>query len=129
MSFTFNKNERLHEFRLVRMLFTDGHALSVPAFKVTWLRFRNQTLPFPQVMISVPKVIQRKSTDRNTIKRRIREAYRLNKSILYDGGSSKPPDLIFCITYLSKEILPHRAIQDKIILLLRRLKEEYEKDF
>jgi len=129
MSFTFLKNQRLHEFRLIRSLFTGGKVFFFPPLKITWLKFREPTLPSHQVMISVPKAIHRRSTDRNLIKRRIREAYRLNQSILAYKDLAKPPYLAFCITYTSKEILTYSAIQDKIILLLQRLKEECEKDF
>ncbi|MCX6287429.1 MAG: ribonuclease P protein component [Bacteroidetes bacterium] len=126
---TFSKNERLHEFRLIRTLFAEGRVFSIPPLRVTWMRFKEQSGPLFQIMISVPKAIHRKSTDRNIIKRRIREAYRLNKSILPNEGSTTVSQISFCITYTSKDILTYRAIQDKIILLLRRLKEECEKDF
>jgi ribonuclease P protein component len=129
MSLTFSKNERLYELRTIRMLFSGGKVFSMPPLKVTWLKFTENTGTLHQVMISVPKAIQKRSADRNVIKRRIREAYRLNKSILYGSGSIPEFRLVFCITYTSKEILTYRAIQDKIILLLRRLKEECEKDF
>ena len=128
MPLTLFKNERLSEFRFIRMLFAEGKIFSVPPLKVTWLKSGEKKGPFHQVMISVPKAVHRKSTDRNTIKRRIREAYRQNKSILYDDVSAAASQLIFCITYTSKEILTYSIIQDKIILLLRRLKEECEND-
>jgi ribonuclease P protein component len=129
MPLTFSKNERLHELRSIRILFAEGKFFSIPPLKVAWLNFKENTRTSCRLMISVPKAMQKKSTDRNILKRRIREAYRINKSILNDSGSAKPAQLTFCITYTSKEILTYRAIQDKIILLLRRLKEECEKDF
>ncbi|MCX6283098.1 MAG: ribonuclease P protein component [Bacteroidetes bacterium] len=129
MPFTFSKNERLHEFRLIRALFSSGHTFSIPPLKVTWMKSEAQSGSSDRVLISVPKAIHRKSTERNLLKRRIREAYRINKSMLSDEGPASISDLCFCITYTSKEILTYKAIQDKIILLLRRLKEECEKDF
>jgi len=94
--------------------------------KVTWMKTDAQPGPYNRILISVPKAIHRRSTDRNLLKRRIREAYRLNKSALCGEGPSGISSLGFCITYTSKEILSYKAIQDKIILLLRRLKEESE---
>jgi len=129
MSFTFTKNERQHEFRLIRQLFAEAHPFFIHPFKVTWLKLKRIEVPATyQLLISVPKAVHRKSTERNFIRRRIREAYRLNKSILYENNPAKDTLVVFCITYTSKELLSYSEIQDKIILLLRRLKEEGEKD-
>ncbi|MCX6281042.1 MAG: ribonuclease P protein component [Bacteroidetes bacterium] len=128
MPLTFSKNERLHELRFIRSLFERGRVFSNQPLKITWMKIHEKTGPFCQVMISVPKAVQRKSVNRNIIRRRLREAYRLNKSILYTDPPPGLPNLVFCLTYTSKEILTYRSIHDKIILLLRRLKEECEKD-
>ena len=127
MPFTFSKQERLHEFSLIRQVFSAGKVFSIPPFRVTWLRSTENPDPWHKVMVSVPKAIHARATSRNIIKRRLREAYRLNKSILDDAGKEGDRKLVFCLTYTSKEILSFSVIQDKIILLLRRLKEESEK--
>jgi len=127
MVLTLSKDERLHEFSIIRTLFAEGKVFSVQPFRVTWLRLSGDGKVKDQLMISVPKAIHRKSTDRNLIRRRIREAYRLNKQVLGERLTGGDIPLAFCLTYTSKEILSYSAIQDKIILLLRRLKEECEK--
>jgi ribonuclease P protein component len=81
---------------------------------------------FPaQILISVPKQNLRKAIDRNKIKRRIREAYRINKGILYEALTERQQQMIFCITFTSKEILPSSLITEKIKLLLQRLRNEH----
>ena len=127
MPLTFSKNERLRGFRTIRFLFTEGKTFYVPPFKVTWMKTAEEAEGSHQTMISVPKAIHKKSTERNLIRRRIREAYRFNKSVLDKIGREHSQPLSFCITYISKEILNYSAIHDKINLLLQRLNEECEK--
>ena len=77
--------------------------------------------------MSVPKYNFHKAVDRNLVRRRMREAYRLNKQLLYDNLAGTSIQLYFSITYTSKEIVPYDQIETKIILLLQRLIEENEK--
>lgn len=107
-----------------------------------------------QVLIVVPKRNIKNAVDRNRIKRLIREAYRLNKSIIYDwyslptnyGGTDNNDSctyvvsnsvlhenenrkqLLLSISYVSKTIPDYKEIEKKIILILRRFKKEYEKN-
>lgn len=80
-----------------------------------------------RVLLSVPKHNMRKAVDRNLIRRRMKEAYRRNKHILYSPLSSLHQEMLLCITYNSREILPYALIRDEIIVLLHRLLKENEK--
>ncbi len=127
MKHTFEKKERLNRKSLIQRIFSGGHTFHVPPFRVTWLA-AGEMAPAPfQVMISVPKSHIRLAVDRNLIRRRIREAYRLNKMILGEAGGKSETPAAFCITYTSREILSFSAIQGKIILILQRLIKENEK--
>ena len=56
-----------------------------------------------RIMVSVPKKSFRRAVTRNLLKRRIREAYRLQKDLIGPGL-----DILF--VYVSKAILPFEAI-------------------
>ncbi len=80
-----------------------------------------------KILLSVPKHNLRKATDRNLVRRRMKEAYRKNKEILYTPLNEGGRQMLLCITYNCREILPSNEIRDKIILLLQRLLKENEK--
>ena len=124
---TFRKDERLRKKILITKLFREGSSFFVYPFRVTWL---SSDVPgaFPvQVLVSVPKMVIRKAVNRNKVKRRMREAYRKNKIILYTFLEQNQGTLILALTYTSKEILPYNLLQEKIIVLLQRLRIEYAK--
>jgi ribonuclease P protein component len=111
--FTLKKSERLSQEKLIQELFDKGSSFYLYPFKVLFLPSNS---PANQVMTSVPKSIFKRAVDRNTIKRRIREGYRLNKTKLLQ-------DKFFSIAYIytAKEILPSALIHQKIVLSLDKL--------
>jgi len=123
MLLTFRKNERLYRLREIKNLFSEGRHMVIKPLKITWLIQDQSEEKSVKLMISFPKAFCKKATRRNKIKRRLREAYRHNKNILYDAGLPPGKSLLVCITYTSKELLSYSEIQDKIILILWRLKE------
>jgi ribonuclease P protein component len=123
---TFTKAERLHEKKQMDRLFKSGKSFFVYPFKVFYSRSDEET-PYPaRVLISVPRRNFKKATDRNRIKRLVREAYRRNKWELCQGAEDKPckKTLLIGLIYTPKVHLDYREIEQKIILILQRLQKK-----
>jgi len=120
------KAERISKKSRIEKLFREGKSFNEYPLRVHFLKIPALSEVPVQIFISVPKAIHGNAVDRNLIKRRIREAYRLNKRELYDTALNSGLTLIIGFRYTSREILPYSSLSRKIILTLNRLRAMYE---
>ena len=115
--FTLRKKEILRKKKLIKELFEHGSSFFLHPFKIFYLS--SPELKNNQFLFSVSKKYFKNSTDRNLIKRRIRESLRLNKHSLLLGQNN----IYYCIAivYISKDIMAFNEIEHKLIEALGRL--------
>ena len=115
MQFRFRKEERLKSETLIKELFEKGSSFYSFPFKVLFMANPDKKAAFHQILISVSKKSFKRAVDRNLIKRRMRESYRLNKTLLPES-----PHLVIAYIYTAKEILTFAQIQERLVKSLNR---------
>lgn len=122
----FKKEERLSEKKIINELFERGCGFYITPFKVLWMETNFESRFPAKIMITVSNRNFPKAVDRNRIKRKTREAYRKNKSILYEKIEDSAKKIAFILVYTGKTIISYKEVEDKIILILQRLATENE---
>jgi len=118
--FRFSKSERLGGRIPVSGLFEKGHVISRYPLRLYWIIPEQKTpsAPFARILIAVPRKNFHRAVDRNLIKRRIREAYRLYKPALYESLQKHQVHVHLAIIYSGKEIEPFSVLENKTRMLL-----------
>ena len=139
MQYTLPKHERLCSFKEINDLLKEGESLFNFPFKLVYSfsipsednlnMGKERDFSFPvKIMVSVPKKNFKRAVKRNLLKRRMREAYRLNKGILTTKGVLSGGINILFI-YVAKEELSYKLIENSICNLLKKLKEVHCEKF
>lgn len=78
------------------------------------------------MMVTVPKKKRKRAVDRVLIRRRIREAFRLNSGGLKTRIESQPDiaSLSLSLIYIHNENIPYSVIEEKMKCLLDRMESK-----
>jgi ribonuclease P protein component len=144
MKQTFHRSERLKSEKTITSLFKEGRSFSCYPLRLVWSesivepcsdeKYSTQLELFSpiQFALSVPKRNFKRAHDRNLLRRRVREAYRLNKHSLYEM-LEKPPfeahkntQFAFMVLYTAKETLPYEEIERGIKKMIYKFGKESE---
>ena len=124
--FSFKKGERLSSKKAISSLFQSGR--SVGSYPIRIIYSQTESEQYPAIVaISVPKRLFKKAVDRNLLKRRIREAYRLNKPEFYTSLQRTNTQMTMIILYQHKEILDYRTVEKGVKMALNQLLQKLEK--
>lgn len=118
VSFGFPKNERLSRRTLWELVFEEGKQLKAYPLLLYYLK---TPLPEPvaaQAGFAVPKRAFRKAVARNRIRRLMREAYRLEKQVVFNNSFGP---YAFVFLYLGKEMPDFQQISGAMKTLLKKI--------
>ena len=138
--FTLPRSERLRSLKAIRRLFTEGRSGFVYPFRYMFLvdsaasdaasdAMNDGVLEGNavkdvaelEVMFSVPKKFHKRANKRNLLKRRMREAYRLNNAVLREKALGKSVDL--ALVYSTKDILSYKTIEHALRRIMGQISE------
>lgn len=114
MKHRFKKKERLKEKKYIQQLFVEGKKLRLSLLNFYYLRSNKHT---HQVIFSVPKRLIKKAVERNSIRRKIKEAYRVTKYMI--NGCDHISDHFF-LGYIYREDLYETPTYAKFLADIKR---------
>jgi ribonuclease P protein component len=123
MSQTFQKEERLKSKIVFGELISHGNSAKKYPFVLLWKKV-DSAQEFPiKIAFSVSKKRFPLAVDRNAMKRKIREIYRLHKSKWYEKLNQKYAVLLI---YTSKEKMKSAEMENKLIQVFDRFITDVE---
>ena len=112
------KSEKLHSFGAIRRLFTEGRGGFV--YPLRYMVYAESADEMgAEILFSTPKKFLKRANKRNKVRRRVREAYRLNKALLF--SSDTPRQMQIALIYSSKEVLDYKTIENATKRILENL--------
>ena len=116
---SFPKRERLCNIKAITSLFESGKSSFTFPLKIY---YKPNTLNYNRIVITVPKRNHKKAVDRNLIKRRIRESWRL-----YKGTDSDILGLDIAVVYVATSLIDYKKIEKSLKDGLAKIKKDCHK--
>lgn len=119
--FTFKKEERVTGKKRIENLFAHGQSFLAYPFRIVFYEYECAAPEPVSVLISIPKKRLKRATARNRMKRLVKEAYRLNKSLI-------PAELLLdnhridvAFVYVKDELCGYDVVEKSVCKSLREI--------
>ena len=126
-----SRAERLRSLSAIRRLFGEGQSGFVYPFRYNFLIHTDapsaseesmiHSSEYVKVMFSVPKRFRKRANKRNLLKRRSREAYRLNRESMINHLSSRGLSVELALVYSAKECHSYKTIEYAVQRILEQV--------
>ena len=128
MNYRLGKNYKLCSKAIIESLFKTGITIKHHPFIATFKEI-NLSPPHPlKVTFSAPKRIFKKAHQRNKIKRKIKEAFRLNKGIIEQYLKENNKQIALFLVYSAHEEVNHIFLEEKTKKLFDKIINKLEQD-
>ena len=125
MDTSYSNKEKLKSKKLIEKMFVEGRSVSAFPLRLVYLETPFNDGVTIKTGVSVSKRHFKSAVDRNSIKRLMREAYRLNKPVYFNNFSTQ---CAFMILYIGNEKPTLKQIEAKMNLLFEKFHDDFNKN-
>lgn len=122
-----SKSERIVSQKLLDTLFRGGgKSIAAYPLRLVYMPIEaKDAKPHAEILVSVSKRHFKRAVKRNRCKRHVREAYRLNKHIVYDALSTKESKaMALAFIWIADELQEYSTVEHSMVTLLSRMVEK-----
>ena len=119
--YTFSASERLKSRKQIGLVFNQGRHVNLPPLRTSWILEKGIGGEPLQAGVGASGKYFKKATDRNRIKRLLREAWRLQKSQLKNLLKAREMKLSVFLIYNGRELPEHQQVMEKVKEVIDRL--------
>ena len=117
MNNTFRKSEKLKSKKLIEQMFVEGGSVSAFPLRLVYLETSFEDGVSIKTGVSVSKRNFKSAVDRNRIKRLLREAYRLHKTVYFNNITTQ---YAFMILYIGNDKPTLTQLETRMKLLFEK---------
>ena len=121
-NYTLPRSERLRSLKAIRRMFGEGRGGFVYPFRYMFY-VEDAAQPEAAILFSTPKKFHKRANKRNLLKRRTREAYRLNRAELCERIAQAGVEVNLAFIYSTKEVHSSKTIENAVQKILAQVGE------